>query len=264
MAKKILVPLITLLALVGLVALKGIERDKRQEAAKLRLIPAMLPSAYPAIGGCYEIQDEGPIYLYFENGERKTSRTKPEGLKCINREPSRAGDSTPAPISLTQADLEGIAAGANKELPRMLDASTRADNVVIGPMRKLVNNITLTNVEPGGLAGSQLIKLLESEIKPKICANKEFSKIMSKGATVAFNYHDNRGNSISEIAIDQHACRMYEKAIGLQQDRSCADIGSARKVKDENSPPFRMYRCTNPDGSIFYTNQAPGNTAAAQ
>ena len=262
MIKRILISLITVIAVIALlltfIVIKGIKRENRQEAARLALIPAMLPSAYPPVGGCYEVLDQGAMYLYFENGQRKASRTKPDGLDCKKREVQTKDNAPLSFSSITTAELENIAAEANKELPRMLDDQTRADNVVIGPAKKLTNNITLITVEPGKLTEFDLQKLLVSETRPRLCSSKKFTELRSRGATIAFNYHDNKGNSITELVIGQYDCSESTQ-FAAKTGATCKAVGSAKKTAPDSthSKDFRIYRCDHPDGTVVYTNKTP-------
>lgn len=91
--------------ILTLAVISNIQREKRREAAKLALIPVMLPSAYPPIGQCFEVEDgQGSIYLYYLKGERAASRTHPDGLNCRKKnsqsvEASRKTE--PAPQEIT-------------------------------------------------------------------------------------------------------------------------------------------------------------------
>jgi hypothetical protein len=102
-------------------------------------------------------------------------------------------------------DLQGIAAGANKTLPVMVDAETRLDAVVASEGR-LEKRYTLVSSQTSDALVQSLKTKLFPMLKAESCKNSQSLGLYRSGVSEAFTYSDKNGKLIATYIIGKSSC----------------------------------------------------------
>lgn len=139
---------------------------------------------------------------------------------CKSEGKSEPSDSAPDEAGLAQSSggasssaeptrqevLEGIAKQLDPEVPYLVDADTRLDDVSAGDDGKtLIYKYTIVNP-----ATVKLIKaddaLLPKHVKNFVCGNLDKSGLLSEGFVFDLEYVDMKGDALAHFSIDPKEC----------------------------------------------------------
>jgi hypothetical protein len=102
-------------------------------------------------------------------------------------------------------DLNGIATGANKSLPAMMDEATRLDRVVAqeGVLEK---QYTLVSTRRADIDTASFEKQMSESLVAQSCANEQSRKLYKAGVSEWFTYVDMNGETIATFKIGKADC----------------------------------------------------------
>lgn len=102
-------------------------------------------------------------------------------------------------------DLNGIASGANKSLPMMVDSATRLERMVAheGVLEK---QFTLVANRRAEIDVASFEKQVSESLVAQSCANKQSVTLYKAGVSEWFTYQDMNGEAIATVKIGQENC----------------------------------------------------------
>jgi len=103
------------------------------------------------------------------------------------------------------ADLNGIASGANKSLPVMVDAATRLERVVAHESA-LEKEYTLIANRRSEVDVSSFETKMSEALVAQSCSNEQSLKLYKAGVSEWFTYLDMNGEAITTVKIGQENC----------------------------------------------------------
>lgn len=118
---------------------------------------------------------------------------------------SSGGASSPAEPT-RQEVLEGIAKQFDPEVPYLVDADTRLDDVSAGDDGKtLIYKYTIVNPATVKLIRSDAT-LLPKHVKKFVCGNLDKSGFLGEGFVFDLEYMDMEGEALARFSIDPKEC----------------------------------------------------------
>lgn len=211
--KWIAISLLALGVLLWLTMISPEMREKRREIAAENIIPHVLEGRYPPAGECINISTgkEG-TYLYHQNGVRKASKNRPDGLDCTSIAESdgalEAGKTKEGSLTteFIESELQISADIANKNLPSMVDESMRWDSAVAGPGRKFTFLYTLLSWESTSFSEEDLHAQAGDRIRDGVCGNEDMQIWLRHGVAIVYEVRGKDGGVIGDIMIEEPNC----------------------------------------------------------
>lgn len=188
-------------------------RDKRREIAAENIIPHVLERKYPPVGECVNVSTaKESMYLYHQNGVRKASKNRPEGLDCTSiggsdSEPeagrAKKGNLT---TEFIESELQISADIANRNLPSMVDESMRWESAVAGPGRTFTFLYTLLSWDSTSFSEEDLHAQAGDKIRDGVCGNEDMQIWLRHSVTIVYEVRGKDGGFIGDIVIEEPSC----------------------------------------------------------
>lgn len=119
--------------------------------------------------------------------------------------PAPATDAVPDPRVVEQ--LAALAVKANRNLPVMVDAQTRLDEVTTGPGAQMTYRYTLPNHASVAGSAQWIATDVRLAVTREVCVNAELRALLSAGTTLVYVYHDKDGQTINQFLVLDGSCR---------------------------------------------------------
>jgi len=116
--------------------------------------------------------------------------------------------STPTAMQTAQPLAKALAIAVdamNKTLPMMTDEETRLDKVT-SEDKKMTFHYTLVHLDNWSMPKLKLRKLIYTDTKSQVCADKETEGLLKKGAIIAYSYRGKDNKPIETFVFDAKVC----------------------------------------------------------
>lgn len=94
----------------------------------------------------------------------------------------------------------------NKQLPLMIDSSTRADSSIVGPGRRFTYVLTDLSNDSTTLTTAQLTQLIGKRITNNVCTTNALKLLIENDYLIIYKYFDKNGRLIGNITINRQDC----------------------------------------------------------